>query len=365
MESWLMPMLCGSADVVPEGDEWVMERKWDGWRGVFHVQDGQVRLFGGRNGSSYSGKLPYIEAELLARLPNDTAIDGELIVEQDEWGDVQGVMTRGAGPHVPSKHIPALRFVAFDLIRVAGSDIRSLPWHERRKLLEAAALDECEHVAISEAVPASQAQHETWIAAGAEGSVVKFREGRYVNSRSKLWIKVKPQTTDEAKVIGFKPGKAGGKFDGMVGAFEVEMLATGAKTTVKCGDDARHREATDHPDRWLNVVIEIKHHGIQASGKPRHPQFFRRRDDRTDAPAPVPTTRRAPTVTATGATGRQRNYGAMKDEKLRRVIGELENGGDAYQRALNGSGNPQGDLEFCINLARERGLLGNDQPAAA
>jgi ATP-dependent DNA ligase len=354
MESWLMPMLCGSADVVPEGSEWVMERKYDGWRAVIHVKDGQVRLFGGRNGNSYSGKLPYIEKELLARLPNDTAIDGELIA--GEWGDVQGVMTRGAGPHVPSEHVPALTFVAFDLIRVAGSDIRSLEWHDRRALLVTAELHECDHVDVSKAVPASQAQHDLWIEDGAEGSVCKLLSSRYVNSRSKLWVKIKPQTTDEARVIGFKPGKAGGKFDGMVGAFEVEMLETAAKTTVKCGDDARHREATDHPERWLGVVIEVAHHGIQASGKPRHPQFFRRRDDRTDAPASVPTKRRAPKV-SNGATGRMRNYGAMKDEKLRRVIGELESKGDAYQRALNGSGNPQADLEFAINLARERGIL--------
>jgi hypothetical protein len=45
------------------------------------------------------------------------------------------------------------------------------------------------------------------------------------------------------------------------------------------------REITANPERWLGTVVEIKHHGLSADGVPRHPQFLRRRDDRsTQAP---------------------------------------------------------------------------------
>lgn len=357
MESWLYPMLCVPADVVPEGPEWIIEGKLDGWRAVTHVEAERVRLFGGRNGSSYSGKLPYIEESLRALLPLDTAVDGELIGGgAGQWNDVQGVMTRGAGPHAPSIHVPALTYVLFDVLRYEGEDVRSKPWHERRALLEGVYTGTPDHVRLSPYAEATQAQHEAFLALGLEGSVCKLKTSRYVAGKSRCWPKIKPQDTADAKVIGFKPGKRGGKFDGKVGAFIVEMVDSGVQTTVKCGSDARHDEATDHPERWLGVVIELAHFGIQPSGKPKSPQFFRRRDDRAGT-TPAPTPRRAPQV-SDSPSGRMRNYGAMKDPKLLKCVSELEAGsGEAYERALNGSGQPAEDLRVARGIANERGLL--------
>ena len=52
-----------------------------------------------------------------------------------------------------------------------------------------------------------------------------------------------------------------------------------------------------------------------------------------------------------------RNYSAMKPEKLLRVLDELENEGEAYQRARDsGSGNPEGDLRYVRELVEEKGL---------
>jgi len=163
-------------------------------------------------------------------------------------------------------------------------------------------------------------------------------------------VKVKPQVTAEAKVIGFKPGK--GSLAGMVGAFEVEMLDTGARTTVKCGTNERHRDVTANPERWLNVVIEVKHHGLGATGVPRHPQFLRRRDDR-DAEAPVQRTVKEVRMSAPSP----RNYGAMKDDKLLRVMQELENGGDAAERCKAKGFSPADDLVRVRQIADSRGLV--------
>lgn len=54
---------------------------------------------------------------------------------------------------------------------------------------------------------------------------------------------------------------------------------------------------------------------------------------------------------------RIRNYSAMTDQKLRRVIHELQYRGEAYFRSLErGSGDPEFDLEYAKNIARDRGL---------
>lgn len=373
MESWLKPMLCTPVDVVPTGDEWVLEGKLDGWRGVAHVTHARTDLYGGRNGSSYTGKLPYVEELLTAALPLDSAVDGELL--GGSWGDVQGIMTRGTGGHVPSKAIPALSYVVFDILRHDGDDLRAQPWSARREILESIPFaDYGEHVQITPYGPASDELHEKMLALGLEGSVCKRIDSAYYSGRrSPLWAKIKPQATADAKVIGFKPGTKGSLFDGMVGAIEFE-LPNGMKSRCSGFNMQLRRALTDNPDAFIGRTIEVKHHGETVEGKLRHPQFLRFRDDRDDLTPrerqmqnalieeaePTPANKRARQVrkAAAPATRRMRNYGAMGDEKLMRVIRELESQGEAFQRATeSGSGNPDADLAVAKGLAQERGLL--------
>jgi hypothetical protein len=96
-------------------DQWVMERKWDGWRFVFERAPDGVRSYAGRNGSDYTGKLPEIEGALW-HLPVGTVIDTEVIAvgENLHSSDVTSVI---AYPHSGK-----LVAIAFDLIQVAGLD---------------------------------------------------------------------------------------------------------------------------------------------------------------------------------------------------------------------------------------------------
>lgn len=281
MQDWLKPMLAEKAEEVPAGAGWVIEPKLDGWRCIVFKGSGErdgLRLYSGRNGAEYSGQVPYLEDELFARLPIGTAIDGELVAP--DGFDVVGSVMRSSGAHVPTDARPALSLIAFDLLMVNGEDIRTMPWGDRRKLLDSAYLEDATHVQRTPWVPASAAAHEVFLGMGLEGSVCKRMDSTYVNRRTRQWVKLKPQQSDEARILGFEPGK--GDLAGLVGAFVVELLETGVRTTLKCGTKARHIEATEHPERWLNVVIEINHNGKhKRTGVPRHPQFGRRRDDRT------------------------------------------------------------------------------------
>jgi ATP-dependent DNA ligase len=335
VESWLLPMLCpsGGVDVPPEGEDWTYEAKIDGWRSACWITaTNGVLMYGGRNGAEYTGKLPYIEQELQMLLPPDSAVDGELMGGAVGWGDVQGVMTRGDGPHVPTPAIPALSYVIFDVLRVNGTDVRGLPWSTRRTLLEQASWEFGTHVKLSPTIPAAngEAVLASLLDQGFEGLVAKRRSGRYINGRSGLWEKCKPNYTADAIIVGFKPGT--GSLTGRVGAFEIELLdendkPNGVRTRVKCGTQERHDDATAHPERWLNHTIEITHLGLgESTGKPRSPNFSRRRDDRTPAPArkrtaSTPTSPRREVKRMDGSSGR--NYGAMGDAKLLKCIREL------------------------------------------
>jgi ATP-dependent DNA ligase len=360
MESWLSPMLCASADVVPEGPEWVLEGKIDGWRAVTHITaDGKVCLYGGRNGNAYSGRVPYIEDELRALLPADSAIDGELIGTglSGGMGYVQSTMTSGV-VHQPSALVPALTYVVFDLTRFGGDDLRDLPWNKRRTLLQALFAHGGTHVRLNPIGESTQASHEAILALGLEGSVCKRRSAHYINGRSGSWVKIKWSSTLEAVIVGFKDSKTGPH----VGAFVIDLLddndlPTGIQTTVKCGTQDRHDSATRERDSgvgdWIGAVIEIKHNGIGASGVPRHPNFVRRRGDRTVAKVKTAPTTERPRM-AGGPTNR--NYGAMGDAKLLRCIDELEHGGDAQDRVIAKGGDVAADLEIARKAAAARGL---------
>jgi ATP-dependent DNA ligase len=314
----------------------------------------KVRLFGGRNGSEYTGQVPYLEEAVGRVLPQDTFIDGELLSPKGH-GAIQSSMTT-THAHRPSEALPELFFAVFDITRVQGIDIRSKPWGQRRRLVEAVGLEYEPLLRLSLLLPNDRAL-EIALNAGAEGVVYKQRNSAYVNGRSSTWVKVKPQETAEAIVVGFKPGE--GSFAGMVGALEFALLDGGVHSRCSGFNMATRQDITDHPDRWLGTVIEIKHHGISKDGKPRHPQFLRRRDDRDVVQAVVEQQQaKAPPKERSGRMV-MRNYKAMGDDKLARCRVELRTGeGDAFDKCVLKGGDPREDLKAVEAELLKRGLLG-------
>jgi ATP-dependent DNA ligase len=123
------PMQCLALAKLPEGPDWEYEIKFDGYRALGIRSAGRVRLMS-RNGNDFSARFPSI-ANALSKLPDDTIVDGE-IVALDETGrpsfNVLQNYNHSATP---------LEFYAFDLLHLAGINLRDRPLHERRELLRA------------------------------------------------------------------------------------------------------------------------------------------------------------------------------------------------------------------------------------
>lgn len=207
-------MLSRPAARLPSGEGLVLEPKWDGYRWVFAYdpERGRVSAFT-RHGLPHAGRFPYLEDRIRERFPSGAVIDGELLaLAPDGRGGVGQDFHRlasifaGRPPHQPADC--GLYFVAFDLLELAGEDLRAEPWHVRRAHLEEALTERAGNVSLTPAVPCELAAHERHLAAGFEGSVVKRREGHYLGGR-RSWVKVKARHELDVEVLALSHDRSG------------------------------------------------------------------------------------------------------------------------------------------------------------
>ena len=105
--------------------EWLFEFKYDGFRGLFYLEQGRCRFIS-RNGNVMS-RFEVLGDQVAAVLDVDEAIiDGEVIVA-DETGRPQF--------YEPLRVPRSASYVAFDILWLNGTDLRALPLDERRRLL--------------------------------------------------------------------------------------------------------------------------------------------------------------------------------------------------------------------------------------
>jgi bifunctional non-homologous end joining protein LigD len=216
------PMLAvpGQLPGAGEDTDWAYEPKWDGVRAVAYVQDGQVRLMS-RNDRDITRSYPEITAT--GPLRSLTAVlDGELVTLDDQGrtsferlqermhvtdpASVPGLLTR----------VPVV-YLVFDILQLDQTSAVTVPWTDRRALLDGLALDE-PSVKTSPTLDGTGVQV---LAAsrqnGLEGIIAKRRRSTYQpGRRSPDWRKIKHMRTQEVLVAGWRPGQ--GRRAGTIGA---------------------------------------------------------------------------------------------------------------------------------------------------
>jgi ATP-dependent DNA ligase len=348
-------MLCGqSLEAMPSNDLSAFEAtaKLDGWRVVIaRTVGGRIEVYGGRNGTSFSGKLPYLEEALLEVLPRDTVVDGELISTIDH-GHIASVMNASSA-HRPSKALPALEYVMFDILFSVDVDLRGEPLWARREALSVLP-SKPPLVRKMVALEPDAVTLDMVMELGFEGLVLKRKASSYSNGRSGNWIKIKPSLSIDCEIINL-PHDGKGEFKGLVGAVEFR-LPNGEVGRASGMTRAVRVEMTNYPHRYLAKIAEFQYQYMTKDGRLRHPRFMRVRSD-LEASAPAP--KKAPVLKSTsGGKQRMRNYAAMKKPgKLEQCIEELRaRSGDAYNRCIAAGGNPEEDLKVAeAALAKRTG----------
>ena len=200
-------MLAEAADAPFRRDGWLFELKYDGYR-LLAGKAGGTAALRLRGGGEASSAFPEVARAVAALPAEDALLDGELVV-LDEAGrpDFQALQARAqlrrpADVAAASVTRPATLF-AFDLLAVAGLDLRPLPLSERKAILAAlvprlGALRFADHLETE-----GEALFREATARGLEGVVAKRAASPYRAGRSADWRKVRAARTADLAVVGF------------------------------------------------------------------------------------------------------------------------------------------------------------------
>jgi ATP-dependent DNA ligase len=206
------PMEARSAHALPnQPGEWQFEPKWDGFR-CLAFKEGSVVELKGKSGTSLGRFFPEVVATLLDVPFERFAVDGELVIELNGRLTFDALQAR---LHPAASRIRRLsvespaRLILFDmLIGPNGSDVRALPFTDRRTALEA--LGKKASIAGKLIVtPGTRdlAQATEWLddfnRDGRDGVVAKRLDGKYL-SGERAMIKVKRFRTADCVVGGFR-----------------------------------------------------------------------------------------------------------------------------------------------------------------
>ncbi|WPN66211.1 DNA ligase D [Pseudomonas sp. P9_35] len=199
----LKPELATLVESAPDG-EWLYEIKFDGYRVMARIENGDVRLLT-RNGHDWTHKLPR-QAEALAALGLESAwLDGEMLVANDQgvpdFQALQNAFEAGSSGKIA--------YYLFDMPYLNGMDLRKVPVQERRAAL-AAVLEPNESplLRFSDAFEQTpEALLDSACQMQMEGLIGKRIGSAYVSRRSNDWIKLKCKNRQEFVVVGFSDPK--------------------------------------------------------------------------------------------------------------------------------------------------------------
>jgi bifunctional non-homologous end joining protein LigD len=274
---------------------WVFERKLDGIRCVAIRSGDKLRLLS-RNDLSQNQRYPELVEALAAESCDQFAVDGEVVAFEGS----QTSFARLAQRH--QHYVPVFLYV-FDVLWLAGHDVRPLPLRTRKRLLRGA---------LEFHGPVRWTQYRNGdgeslfkeaCRKGWEGLIAKRAESPYVTTRSKDWLKFKCEHGQEL-VIGGYTGPRGsrvefgalllgyfrdGRFEyaGKVGTgFDTDMLhELGAAMRKLRRDDPPFADPHAIKERgvtWVRpeLVAEIGFTEWTRDGRLRHPRFLGLRDDK-------------------------------------------------------------------------------------
>ena len=214
-------MLAKLSNDIPDGEHWIYEPKWDGFRALV-FKSGDDIYIQSRDLKPLGRYFPELEHSLrTSGLPDRCVLDGEVVIATDGKLDFEALLLRihpaASRVKMLSEQSPS-SFVAWDLLALGDEDLRELPQAKRRERLEAVLAHVKSPVHITPATrdkELARAWFDRFEGAGLDGVMAKPDDAPYMPGKRAM-LKVKHQRTVDCVVAGFRWYK-GGK-DRLVGS---------------------------------------------------------------------------------------------------------------------------------------------------
>jgi len=206
-------MLAKRVDEIPEGDTWLFEPKWDGFRALV-FREGDEIFIQSRDQKSLNRYFPELVETLKQQLPERCVLDGEIVIAARGGLDFDALQLR-IHPAVSrvkllSQQIPA-SIVFFDLLALDDRDLCATPFEQRRAELEGVLATTKPPIHITPATRET-ATAQDWFrrfeGAGLDGVVAKPVSGTYQPDKRSM-LKVKHERDCDCVVAGFRWHKNG------------------------------------------------------------------------------------------------------------------------------------------------------------
>ena len=298
LPTFVPPQLATLASAPPEGDGWLHEIKYDGYRAIAALAADRCRLYT-RSGQDWTDKFASVAAALRELEVGSALLDGEIVALDDKgrssFQRLQNALKEGRIP---------LTYYVFDILELDGRDLRDEPLVRRKEILKTLLKDAPDAIRYSaDVVGNGDKVLAQACRLGLEGIVSKQADKPYVSRRAPSWLKIKCLGNEEFVIGGYrvsdKKGRAfaslllgefeGGKlhYRGRVGTgFDADMLDDlGARfpklrrATSPFVDAPRDISRDAH---WVEpkLVAQIAFTERTTDGLLRHPAFLGLRGDK-------------------------------------------------------------------------------------
>lgn len=303
----IAPMLATLVNDPVDQPGWLYEVKWDGYRAISYLNEGEVSIRS-RNNKDFNKKF-YPVVDALKQWNVNAVVDGEIIVV-----NTKGHPDFNALQDWRSEADGQLIYYVFDLLWLDGYDLMEVPLRDRKKIL-ASLIPDTGIIRMSESFDVSAKElFEQADKLSLEGIMAKKEDAPYVpGARSKDWLKIKTQKHQEVVIGGYTRNEKTTKpFSALLtGVFENGKLVStgpvGTGFTVKVQKEIleklkKHETKKcpfeDEPDYnkpsrfrpkppkaevvWVKpvVVAEVAYRGKSKDGSLRHPSFRGLREDK-------------------------------------------------------------------------------------
>ncbi|MFC5481099.1 DNA ligase D [Massilia suwonensis] len=299
------PELATLVDAPPANpEEWVFEVKFDGYRMLTRIENGEVRLIT-RNNNDWTDKLGPLQKELERMGLPDGWYDGEIVVHDANGRPNFGLLQLA----FDGSNRAEIMYFIFDAPYLGGYDLRKVALVERRALLEGA-LKQAKQSKLVRFSDEFGDDPEGLVAAackiGLEGVIGKRRDSHYVSRRSPDWIKLKCGLRQEFVIVGYTDPKGSRKgvgslllathdkegvlrYAGNVGSgFNAESLRDVTAKLKALDTDVSPFPPRTVPGRkhhWVKpeLIAEVSFSEWTEAGAVRHPVFQGLRSDKPAA----------------------------------------------------------------------------------